>query len=93
MQEVDPKVSTASNFLHRTFFSCNFLAVRVSPIVTSTIIPYGTFAVMIPIAKMKFKMAGYPTTKPKQNRRIPTETANIVNLIMNLLISNFKGAS
>ena len=68
------------------------MAVKVKPTVTYTIIPYGTFAVIKPIAKIKFKIAGYPTAKPKQKRRIPILTAKIVNLIINLLIYFFKGA-
>jgi len=60
--------------------------------VTSTIRPSGTFAVMIPIAKIKFNTAGYPTTKPRQKSNTPIATANIVNAIMNLLIYFFNGA-
>jgi hypothetical protein len=93
MQLVDPNVYTASRFLHNTFFSANFLAVKVKPTVTSTISPSGTFAVMIPIAKMKFKTAGYPTANPNPNKRSPIETANIVNLTINLLIYNLSGGS
>lgn len=92
MQLVDPKVSTASRFLHRTFFSDNLLAVKVNPTVTSTIRPSGTFAVMIPMAKIKLRTAGYPTTNPRQKRRTPIATANIVKAIINLLIYFFKGA-
>jgi hypothetical protein len=39
MQLVDPKVYTASKFLHNTFLIANFLAVNVNPTVTSTINP------------------------------------------------------
>lgn len=93
MQLVDPRVSTASRFLQRTFFSASLFAVRVKPTVTSTIRPSGTLAVMIPIAKMKFRIAGYPTANPRPNNRAPTATAKAVSLIMNLLIYFLSGDS
>jgi len=34
IQLVDPKVSTASRFLHKTFLSASLLAVNVKPTVT-----------------------------------------------------------
>lgn len=92
MQLVEPNVSTASRFLHNTFLSDNLFAVSVKPTVTSTIKPSGTFAVINPMAKMKFKIAGYPTAKPKQNKRTPIETAKMVSRTINLLIYTFKGA-
>ena len=91
IQLVDPKVSTASRFLHRTFLSASLLAVNVKPAVTSTRSPYGTLAVIMPTAKIKFNMGGYPTANPKPNNRTPIITANTVRRIMNLLISCFKG--
>lgn len=54
--------------------------------------PYGTLAVMIPIAKIKFKTAGYPTAKPRQNKITPMITANTVKRIINLLIYFLSGA-
>lgn len=91
IQLVDPSVSTASRFLQSTFLSASLLAVNVNPTVTSTIRPSGTLAVMIPIAKMKFKTAGYPTAKPSPNNIAPTITAKTVKRIMNLLIYCFNG--
>jgi hypothetical protein len=58
IQLVEPSVYTASKFLHKTFYDANLFAVRVKPTVTYTIIPSGTLAVIIPIAKTKFKIAG-----------------------------------
>lgn len=55
--------------------------------------PSGTFAVIRPIAKMKFKIAGYPTANPRQNNRRPIDTAKIVSRMINLLISCLRGAS
>ena len=69
------------------------MAVKVSPTVTSTISPSGTFAVMIPIAKIKLRTAGYPTANPNPNKITPIVTANMVSLIMNLLIYCFNGDS
>lgn len=73
--------------------SASLLAVRVSPTVTYTIIPSGTLAVMSPIAKIKLRITGYPTANPRQNNKIPIDTANIVSLMMNLVISCLRGAS
>lgn len=79
--------------MQSTFLSASLLAVRVKPTVTSTIRPSGTLAVMIPIAKIKFNTAGYPTAKPRPNKIAPTITAKTVKRIMNLLISFFNGDS
>ena len=46
---------------------------------------------IIPIAKMKFKTAGYPIANPRPNNIIPIETANIVKRIMKRLIYCFNG--
>ena len=92
MQLVDPRVSTASRFLQRTFLSDSLFAVKVNPTVTSTMRPSGTLAVIRPMAKIKLRIAGYPTAKPKQNKITPTMTAKTVSLTMNLLISLFNGA-
>ena len=46
---------------------------------------------MIPIAKIKFVIAGYPIAKPKQNRIIPQIEAKIVIPTINLLISLESG--
>jgi hypothetical protein len=48
---------------------------------------------MIPIAKIKFKTAGYPMAKPRPNNKTPTPTAKIVSLMMNLLIYCLSGDS
>jgi hypothetical protein len=53
--------------------------------------PSGTFAVIIPMAKIKFSTAGYPTANPNPNSNSPIETAKIVNLTMNLLIYCLSG--
>lgn len=67
------------------------MAVRVNPTVTSANNPYGTLATMIPIAKMKLVIAGYPIANPKQKRTIPQTEANIVIPTMNLPIYLERG--
>ena len=51
MQEVDPRVSTASRFLTSTNFSAILVAVRAKERVTVARRPSGTLATMIPIMK------------------------------------------
>ena len=46
---------------------------------------------MMPIAKIKFNTAGYPTTKPRPNNIRPIVTAKTVKRIINLDIYCFKG--
>lgn len=67
------------------------MAVKVRPTVTSANRPYGTLATIIPIAKIKFVMAGYPIANPRQNRIIPQQEANIVIPTINLLIYLERG--
>lgn len=93
MQLVEPSVSTASRFLQSTFLSASLFAVSVKPTVTSTMRPSGTFAVIIPMAKIKLRTAGYPIANPNPNKITPMATANTVSLIMNLLIYCFSGDS
>ena len=50
MQEVDPRVSTASKFFTNTFFSERIFAVIARDTVTHPNRPSGTFAIIIPIA-------------------------------------------
>lgn len=48
---------------------------------------------MIPMAKMKLVIAGYPMANPRQNRTIPQTEANIVIPTMNLPIYLDNGDS
>ena len=50
MHEVEPKVSTASKFFTKTYFSANLLAVIAKEIVMHPNNPSGTLATIIPIA-------------------------------------------
>lgn len=56
IQVVHPKVSTACKFLANTFFLANLFAVRVREMVTYNKRPFGTFATVIPIAKVRALM-------------------------------------
>lgn len=50
IQDVDPNVSTVYKFLTSTFLEAILTAAAVKQIVTVTINPSGTFAIIIPIA-------------------------------------------
>ena len=91
MQLVAPKVSTASKYFTNTFLSDNLLAVRVSPIVISTMRPSGTLAVITPIAKTKLRITGYPIANPNPKRSPPMNRENIVSRIMKRLIYCCRG--
>lgn len=88
---VDPKVSTASMFLTKTFFRESLYAVKDRETVIVASNPSGTLATIIPIAKTKLVMALYPLANPKTKNRTPNETAIIVIKSINLFNSYFKG--
>jgi hypothetical protein len=48
---------------------------------------------MRPIAKTKFRIAGYPIANPSPNKSNPIVTAKIVSLIINLFIYCLIGDS
>lgn len=54
IQDVDPKVSTPSKFLTRTFKPASFLAVIERATTTVANNPSGTFAEIIPTANIRF---------------------------------------
>ena len=93
MQLVAPRVSTASKNLTKTFFSESLLAVKVNPMVISTMRPSGTLAVMTPMAKTKLRMTGYPMANPNPNRRPPMKSEKMVRRMMKRLISCWRGVS
>jgi len=87
MQLVAPRVSTASKNLTKTFFSESLLAVKVNPMVISTMRPSGTLAVMTPMAKTKLRMTGYTIANPNPNRRPPIKSEKKVRRMIKRLIS------
>jgi hypothetical protein len=48
---------------------------------------------MTPIAKIKFKIAGYPIANPNPNKRAPISKEKIVNRTINRFIYFCKGVS
>lgn len=63
IQDVEPRVSTPSKFLTKTFSKESLFAVKESPTVIVASKPSGTFATIIPIAKTRFVIA--PIKKDK----------------------------
>lgn len=75
IQVVQPKVSTACKLLASTFFLANLLAVRVKEMVTSRRSPFGTFATVIPIAKVRALMTSKPIPRPTESTKMPNTIA------------------
>lgn len=93
MQFVEPRVSTDSRFLTRTFFFESLTAATDSEIVIVARRPSGTLATMIPIANTRFWMKVYLTRNPARKKRTPSTSAMIVIILMNLFNSLLRGVN
>lgn len=71
MHDVAPKVSTDCKFLTNTIFFVKVLAVIARATVTVAIRPSGTFATIIPIAKMKLDRISYSIINPAMKKTHP----------------------
>jgi hypothetical protein len=65
--------------------------VRVNATVTSASKPFGTFPTVIPTAKMKLVIGGYPRMNPQTKNMTPLPTANIANRFIKRSISFANG--
>lgn len=75
IQVVQPKVQTACRFLASTFFFASLFAVNVNEMVTSNSNPFGTFATVIPMAKVRAFITSNPIAKPTDSTIMPKQTA------------------
>lgn len=92
MQDVDPKVSTASRFFTNTYFSDNLFAVIANDIVMHPSNPSGTFATKIPIPKTILSTGPiFMTAAPKMTKTTPKTIAIIVIINTNLSSSILRG--
>lgn len=82
MQEVEPRVSTHSNFFTKTFFCESLLAVNPKATVTVANNPSGTNPTTIPIANRTLVITVYPKMNPKQKKMIPTVKAMEAIILM-----------
>ena len=91
MTEVDPNVSTDSRFLIRTFFLARRCTAIDKDKVTVGNSPSGTFATIIPIAKIRLVQKGFPIACPTEKKITHRAIAIVVIIRTNLSSSSRIG--
>ncbi len=90
---VEPRVSTDSSCFMRAFLFAILLEARLRARVTVGSKPSGTFATIIPIAKIRFISNVSCTKNPTKKKDIPKKIAIEEMILIKLFSSFLKGVS
>jgi hypothetical protein len=88
---VEPKVSTAGRCRIRTFLRAMRWAAMASESVTVGNSPSGTFATMMPMAKIKLAQNGKPIARPRAKNTTPSTTESTATTRLTNAISRWRG--